>query len=102
MQTSERRLERLPDRRRVTRGGRRVTDQAGKYPKLLIADSYPGARKPCARYLDLFNFHVEEAANGEEALARIEARQPEVILAELTLPGMGARELSQWLSERIA
>ena len=102
MQTSERRVERLPDRRRVARGGRRVTDQTGKYPNLLVADSYPGARKPCARYLDLFNFHVEEAASGEEALARIEAEQPQVILAELTLPGMGARELSQWLGERIA
>ena len=102
MQTSERRLERLPDRRRVSRGGRRVTDQTGKYPNLLVADSYPGARKPCARYLDLFNFHVEEAASGEEALARIEAEQPQLILAELTLPGMGARELSQWLGERIA
>ena len=102
MQISERRLERLPDRRRVARGGRRVTDQTGKYPNLLVADSYPGARKPCARYLDLFNFHVEEAASGEEALTRIEEGQPQVILAELTLPGMGARELSQWLGERIA
>lgn len=101
MHTPERRLERLPDRRRVARGGRRITDRAGKYPNLLVADSYPGARKPCARYLDLFNFHVEEAASGEEALARIQAGPPQVILAELTLPGMGARELSQWLGERV-
>jgi two-component system response regulator PrrA len=101
MHTSERRVERLPDRRRVARGGRRVTDRAGKYPNLLVADSYTGARKPCARYLDLFNFHVEEAASGEEALARIQAGPPQVILAELTLPGMGARELSTWLDERV-
>src|SRR5262249_30023057 len=101
MHTPERRLERLPDRRKVARGGRRVTDRAGKYPNLLVADSYPGARKPCARYLDLFNFHVEEASSGEEALACIQAGPPQVILAELTLPGMGARELSSWLGERV-
>jgi two-component system response regulator PrrA len=100
MSTAERRLERLPDRRRVARGGRRITDRAGKYPNLLVADSYPGARKPCARYLDLFNFHVDEAASGAEVLARIQAEPPQVILAELTLPGMGARELSQWLTDR--
>jgi len=99
MTTADRRLERLPDRRRVARGGRRITDRAGKYPNLLVADSYPGARKPCARYLDLFNFRVEEAASGEEALAFIQTIPPQVILAELTLPGMGARELSQWLAE---
>src|SRR5262245_13250313 len=101
MTTADRRLERLPDRRRVARGGRRITDRAGKYPNLLVADSYPGARKPVARYLDLFNFRVEEAATGEEALAFIQAAPPQVILAELTLPGMGARELSQWLGDRL-
>ena len=101
MTTADRRLERLPDRRRVARGGRRIADRTGKYPNLLVADSYPGARKPCARYLDLFNFKVAEAATGEEAIARIQADPPQVILAELTLPGMGARELSQWLSDRV-
>jgi CheY-like chemotaxis protein len=87
------------DRRRVPRGGRRTSDGRGKYPSVLVADSYDGVRKLCARYLDRFNFHVVEAADGEQALTRIVSDPPHVILAELNLPTMPAWRLSQWLSQ---
>src|SRR6266480_2418028 len=48
----------LSDRRRVPRGGRRPTDRPGKYPPVLVAESYDGVRMSCARYLDRFHFHV--------------------------------------------
>ena len=51
-----------PDRRRVPRGGRRTTDRTGLHPTILVADSYEGARRPCARYLDRFHFQVVEAS----------------------------------------
>jgi len=89
----------LPDRRRVPRGGRRPSDRPGKYPLVLVAESYDGVRKSCARYLDRFNFHVAEATDGEQALTQIAAEPPLVILAELNLPSMPASRLAQWLSQ---
>jgi DNA-binding response OmpR family regulator len=64
-----------------------------------VADSYDGARRPCARYLDRFHFQVLEAADGEEALASITATPPQVILAEWNLPTMPAWRLTQWLAQ---
>jgi len=70
------------DRRRVPRGGRRTGDLPGRYPSVLVADSYDGARIPCAKYLDRFNFGVIEAGGGHEALAHIDAMAAQVILIE--------------------
>jgi two-component system phosphate regulon response regulator PhoB len=89
----------IPDRRFVPRGGRRTGDRAGKYPPVLIAESYDGVRSSCARYLDRFNFQVMEARDGESAIARIAADPPRLILAELNLPAMPAWRLAQWLAQ---
>jgi DNA-binding response OmpR family regulator len=87
----------VADRRRVPRGGRRTIDRPGRHPPVLVAESYDGVRKSCARYLERFNFQVVEAADGEQALRQIAADPPQVILAELNLPAMPAWRLSQWL-----
>jgi two-component system phosphate regulon response regulator PhoB len=71
----------------------------GRYPPVLIADSYEGARRPCVRYLDRFHFDVAEAANGEEALKQIVATTPRLIVTEWTLPTMPADRLCQWLAQ---
>ncbi|HEY6213957.1 MAG TPA: response regulator [Vicinamibacterales bacterium] len=97
MSETERRGE--PDRRRVPRGGRRPYDRPGRYPPLLVADSYEGARRPCARYLERLNFDVSEADSGEEALQRILQSPPRLILAEWSLPSMPGGKLTQWLSQ---
>jgi DNA-binding response OmpR family regulator len=83
----------------VPRGGRRPYDRTGRYPTVLVADSYEGARRPCVRYLDRFNFDVAEATNGEEALKQIISVPPSVILTEWTLPTMPAERLCQWLAQ---
>ena len=83
----------------MPRGGRRPTDRPGKYPSVLVAESYDGVRVSCARYLDRFNFQVAEAVDGEQALKTIAAEPPQVILAELNLPAMPAARLAQWLSQ---
>jgi two-component system phosphate regulon response regulator PhoB len=88
-----------PDRRRVPRGGRRTIDRSGKHPSVLVAESYEGVRRSCARYLDRFNFQVVEAADGEQALTQIASEPPQVILAESNLPAMPVGRLAQWLSQ---
>ena len=83
----------------MPRGGRRTTDRIGKHPHVLVAESYEGVRKSCARYLDRFQFQVAEACDGEEALKQIAADPPQVILAEWNLPAMPAWRLAQWLGQ---
>jgi DNA-binding response OmpR family regulator len=83
----------------VPRGGRRSADRPGAHPPILIADSYEGVRRPCARYLERLHFAVAEAACGDEALASIVASPPRLILAELQLPTMPAGRLLRWLGQ---
>jgi DNA-binding response OmpR family regulator len=85
MDTEERRRQPGPDRRRVPRGGRRATDQPGRHPRVIVADSYDGARRPCIRYLDHFNFDVAAAADGKALLDQVVARSPAVILLDSQL-----------------
>ena len=66
---------------------------------MLFADSYEGARVPCARYLSRFNFEVAEAANGEDALKQIVFSMPRLIVTEWGLPTMPADRLCQWLAQ---
>jgi len=83
----------------VPRGGRREYDRSGRYPPVLVADSYEGARRPCVRYLDRFHFDVAEATNGEDALKQIVSTTPRLIITEWTLPTMPADRLCQWLAQ---
>jgi twitching motility two-component system response regulator PilH len=96
----ERRTDDHNDRRRVPRGGRRTTDRPGRYPAILVAESYDGVRLACARYLQQFNFDVTEASNGEQALVKIVATSPHLILTEWNLPAMPAGKLAQWVAQR--
>ena len=99
MTAVERRAAVSRDRRRVPRGGRRTTDRPGRYPPVLVADSDDGARRPCVRYLQLFGFQVEEARTGDDAVAVIDAVQPQVVVAELTLPS--AERLTERLTQDV-
>jgi CheY-like chemotaxis protein len=65
----------------------------------VIADSYTAARVPCVRYLGSHGFRVEEAADGDQALAVIKAVHPHVILMEATLPITPAEDLSRRLAD---
>jgi hypothetical protein len=75
-----RHFERGPDRRRFSRGGRRAEDRPGRYPRIAIIEQYDGVRRPCARYLQHFNFDVIEATDLHSGLALIETAPPAVIL----------------------
>lgn len=85
MNSNERRVAPRPDRRLVPRGGRRPTDIPGRYPPLLVADNEESVRRPCVRYLSLFGFQVEEAADGDEALAALQAVRPHIVVTDARL-----------------
>jgi len=60
---------------------------------VLIVEDEEGVRRPMARFLARRGAEVEEAADGVEALTRLSARAPDVILVDLRMPRMGGIEL---------
>lgn len=55
-------------------------------PPLVLVDD--DNRQVCARFLRIHGRQVREAADGREALARVQARRPDVIVMERSLPGL--------------
>lgn len=56
--------------------------------RILIVEDEDSVRRPVARFLTQRGAVVEEAAHGVEALARIAAQEPHVVLADLRMPVM--------------
>jgi DNA-binding response OmpR family regulator len=79
-----------PDRRRFPRGGRRADDRPGRSPRIAIIEPYDGVRRPCARYLEHFNFEVAEATDLDQGIELI-ASMPAVILVESSETAMFER-----------
>lgn len=61
--------------------------------RVLIVDDEEAIRRPMARFLARRGAQVEEAGDGEEALARLAGQPADVILADLRMPRMGGIEL---------
>jgi len=57
-------------------------------PLVLDVDDYQDAREMYAEYLVYSGFRVAEASNGLEALEKAFELRPDVILMDLSLPGM--------------
>jgi two-component system cell cycle response regulator DivK len=57
-------------------------------PLVLVVDDYQDAREMYAEYLSFSGFRVVEAGNGAEAVEKAFALLPDVILMDLSLPGM--------------
>ncbi|MGA8043288.1 MAG: sigma-54 dependent transcriptional regulator [Terracidiphilus sp.] len=56
---------------------------------ILLVDDDAAFRHVMARELKRIGYEVATAASGEEAIQRVEASEPEVVLLDLRLPGMG-------------
>jgi len=70
------------------------TDQG---PLILVVDDYEDAREMYAEYLRFCGFRVAEARNGNEALEQAFALTPDLILMDLSLPGMDGWEATRQL-----
>src|SRR5207302_10780935 len=55
---------------------------------VLIVEDEEGVRRPMARFLARRGAEVEEATDGMDALTRLSARAPDVILVDLRMPRM--------------
>ena len=72
-----------------------MTEQ--KTPLILVVDDYQDAREMYAEYLQFSGFRVAEAKNGNEAVEQAFALKPDLILMDLSLPGMDGWEATRRL-----
>jgi len=72
-----------------------MTDQ--NPPLILVVDDYQDAREMYAEYLQFSGFRVAEARNGNEAVTQAFSLRPDLILMDLSLPGMDGWEATRLL-----
>ena len=66
-------------------------------PLILVVDDYQDAREMYAEYLQFSGFRVAEARNGNEAVSQALELKPNLILMDLSLPGMDGWEATRVL-----
>ncbi len=67
--------------------------------RVLIVEDEEPVRRPMARFLARRGAHVDVAADGLEALARLRVQPADVIIADLRMPRMGGVELYAQLED---
>lgn len=75
-------------------------EQAWNGASVLVIDDEPVMRSLVRRTLEAEHFHVEEAGDGESALALIQARKDDfdLVLTDLSMPGIDGRQISETLA----
>jgi len=61
-------------------------------PLVLVVDDLPDVRAICSEYLSFRGFEVAAAEDGLAGLARAFELHPDVILMDLSMPGLGGLE----------
>lgn len=62
---------------------------------ILIADDDPDFAESCSMMLEAYGYDVSVVSNGSEAMAKILAQQPDLLISDCSMPVMGGLELSQ-------
>ena len=91
--------EAAPDAGGAPAAGRHRVVESLAGVSVLIVDDEEAVRRPMARFLGRRGAQVDEAPDGAEALARLGAQQPDVILVDLRMPRMSGVELYEQLEE---
>ena len=93
------------DRRSVPRGAERMSgglDAAGSPADILVVDDTPANLKLITEMLTARGYGVRPVPNGELALKVIGFRPPDLILLDITMPGLSGYEVCRRLKENPA
>ena len=66
---------------------------------ILIVDDEPSMRRYLQTVLELDSYRVSTAANGEEALEKVQRDQPDVVLLDMVMPGADGLETLKRIRE---
>jgi DNA-binding NtrC family response regulator len=66
---------------------------------ILVVDDEPGMRRYLQTVLELDSYRVSTAANGEEALSKIQRDQPDVVILDMVMPGPDGLETLRRIRE---
>ena len=72
-------------------------DVAAKKPLVLVVDDFADNREMYSEYLAFSGYEVIEAQNGKEAVEAAQARMPDIIIMDLSLPVMDGWEATRRL-----
>ena len=61
--------------------------------RILVVDDEPASRKGLQELLTLWGYDVSAAGDGQEALERAAVRAPDLVIADLVMPGIDGLEL---------
>lgn len=75
---------------------------ASSTPLILLVDDYEDARVMYGHFLRMSGFEPLEASTGEEALELAYARLPDLILLDMSLPGIDGWEVTAQLKRNVA
>src|ERR1700723_2404296 len=79
-----------------------MTNSTPNQQRILIVEDEDNARKGYEALLRKWNWEILGVGSGEEALAKFQEYQPDLILADVELPGMNGLDLLAQLGEDIA
>jgi two-component system cell cycle response regulator DivK len=66
-------------------------------PLVLVVDDFADNRDMYARFLEFSGFKTMQAANGQEALDKAFATRPDLVVMDLSLPGLDGWEATRLL-----
>jgi two-component system alkaline phosphatase synthesis response regulator PhoP len=67
---------------------------------ILVVDDEPNIRELCRLYLEQEGFAVEEAVDGNTAIAQAEAIKPDLIVLDVMMPGKSGFEICKELAPK--
>jgi len=78
-----------------------MASESSQGPLILLVDDYEDARVMYGHFLRMSGYEPIEAATGEEALELAYARVPDLILLDMSLPGIDGWEVTAELKRNV-
>ena len=76
-----------------------MSRRAPRLPSVLVADDFSDGRELLAEYLTFRGFTVHTAADGEQALQIARSVRPDIVLMDLSMPGIDGWQAARTLKD---